>query len=268
MSLEFSNTTDLAGQKVNIAPVFAAFHSAGFSAAHWCHDWIGEPVFYSADFTEQVRQLAEHNSLRVADVHGFGGTASTGITCPDELFLALNINRAEFASRLGADIMVMHLPVRDVESPDIAVRDSIAILEALRPVCRNLGVRLAVENRPRPSHTYAFFDALFNEFDGDYLGFCYDSGHAILTEQADLIVRHSRRLIATHLHDNDGSGDQHRLPGQGKADWPSIINAMKQADYSGTVNLELHLPKDMALGKFCRQAYKTIERCWEQGSPT
>lgn len=267
MSVEFSNTTDLAGKKAVIAPIFSAFRCAGFSAVHWCHDWIGEPVFYSDAFAEQVRQLAAHNSLRVADVHGFGGTDPTGITCTDELFLALNINRAEFAARLGADILVMHLPVRNIESKDSAIPDSIAILKALRPACGDLGVRLAVENLPWPSHTYAFFEALFDEFDEDYLGFCYDSGHAILTGQADLVVRYGDRLIATHLHDNDGSDDQHRLPGKGKADWPMIVNAIKQAGYSGTVNLELHLPADMALEEFCRQAYKTIEKCWEQGGP-
>jgi sugar phosphate isomerase/epimerase len=67
------------------------------------------------------------------------------------------------------------------------------------------------------------------------------------------------------LHDNDGSSDQHRLPGEGKADWPEIVGILKGSAYRGTVNLELYLPANTDLATFCRKAYSTLEKLWAAG---
>ncbi len=261
MKPEFSITTDLAGQTRLPGPLFAAFRAASFTAVHWCQHWIGEPVFYSAEYAQQVRQLADHHGLHVADVHGYGGTDG-GITYTDELFAAMNINRAEFAARVGASVVVLHLPVQRVESVADAIDSSRARLAAIQPAFEKLGVRAAIENLPWPTHADAFFDALLGEFGPDFLGFCYDSGHAVIGNQAHLLSRHIDRLVVTHLHDNDGSSDQHRLPGEGKANWPEIIRTVKQSRYQGTLNLELKLPATAELEAFCRQAYATLAGSW------
>ena len=265
MDVEFSITTDLAGQKRNVATVFPAFRAAGFRAMHWCQDWTGEPVFYGEGFAEQVRQLADHNGLRVADIHGFSDSSSVGVEFTDELFLALNINRAQFAHHIGADCVVLHLPPRRTEDQPRAVEQSIAALKALRGNFESLGVRAAVENLHRDVHDSAFFDQVLGEFDSGYLGLCYDSGHAILHGQQGLLTRHGGRLIATHLHDNDGAGDQHRVPGEGKADWGAIVAALKACGYARTVNLEVHLPAGEDLEAFCRRCHGVIERVWRGG---
>jgi len=261
MNHEFSITTDLAGQKKLPGPLFLAFSEASFTAVHWCQDWLGEPIFYSADYAQQIRQLAEHHRLRVADVHGYGGTGD-GITYTDELFAAANINRAEFASRLGADVVVLHLPAQRLATPQEAIDSSIMLLRAIQPAFEKLGVRAAVENLPWATHVDAFFDVLLGEFSPDFLGFCYDSGHAVVSGQPHLLARHVARLLVTHLHDNDGSGDQHRLPGEGKANWLEIVGILKGATYRGTLNLELYLPANTDLGTFCRKAHSTLEKLW------
>lgn len=258
MTPEFSITTDIAGQKKLVAPVFAAFAQAGFTAVHWCQDWIGEPVFYTPDFAQQVTQLARCNGLRVADVHGYGGTAETGIALTQELYLAMNINRAQFASSVAAKTVVLHLPLFKGQGVAEAIETSIATLRSLRPAYEALGIAAAVENLPWPTHQYEFFEALFAEFPREYLGFCYDSGHAVVTGQADLIRRHIDRLAVTHLHDNDGSADQHRMPGQGKADWVMIVRTLRESSYQGTINLELNLPGGRELQEFCNEAHRNI----------
>jgi sugar phosphate isomerase/epimerase len=263
MTPTFSMTTDLAGQKADIETVLAAFGAAGFAAAHWCHDWTDEPVFYSESFAGRVRHLAEANALRVADVHGFSGTGQTGVTWTRELFAAANLNRAEFAARLGADLLVLHLPALPVPDPAKAARRAVTDVRRILPGCRKLGVRLAVENLAGPAHVPAFFDALFARFSPDELGFCYDSGHALLTGRADLVVRYADRLLATHLHDNDGREDQHLLPGEGRCDWPTILGAIKASSYAGTVNLELHLPQGADLRGFCKHALRRIGGLWD-----
>lgn len=259
----FSITTDLAGQNEDMARVFPAFGAAGFSAVHWCQDWTGQPVFYDRPFAERVGRLARANGLRVADVHGFGGTGETGIPFTDELFAAIHVNRAEFAARLGANVLVLHLPPRPHDDVDRALPDALAAVAALVPPCKPLGVRLAVENLVGPVHVPRFFDTLLAQFPPDELGFCYDSGHALLAGQADLLARYADRLIATHLHDNDGTADQHRLPGQGLCDWPTILAALDRPDYPGTVNLEVRLPEATDLADFCKTAYRTLRERWD-----
>lgn len=262
MAKEFSITTDLAGQKKLPGPLFAAFQAAGFTAVHWCQDWIGEPVFYSTDYAKQVLQLAEHTHLHVADVHGYGGPGD-GMTYTEELFAAVNINRAEFAASLGGGAVVIHLPMRREMKPTEAVESSVGLLRAIRPAFEKLGVRAAVENLPWPTHADGFLDALLVQFPPEFLGFCYDSGHAVMTNQQHLLPRHLSRLLVTHLHDNDSSSDQHNLPGQGKADWPAVIRELKSPSYLGTINLELRLPANTELEAFCRTAYETLHTLWQ-----
>jgi sugar phosphate isomerase/epimerase len=275
MKPTFSITTDLAGQKADVAPIFAAFAKGGFAAAHWCQDWVGEPVFYSAAFAQRVGGLAAGCGLRVADVHGYSGTSDTGITYSDELFAAVNVNRAEFAARVGAGVLVLHLPPHG--APKVAAGGGAAAIEEaarraadlaaeavgrLLGPCHKLGVRLAVENLTGPAYVPAFYDALFQRLGPEELGFCYDSGHALVCGQADLVVRYAGRLLATHLHDNDGTADQHRLAGEGRADWPMILGAIKRSAYAGTVNLEVHLPAGMELEAFCTLAFGRLKALW------
>ena len=164
--------------------------------------------------------------------------------------------------------VVLHLPLAKcqdagAEAIDLAVQR----LRAIRDPFEKLGVRAAIENLPWASHTQEFFDTLFAEFDAGFLGFCYDSGHAVISGQQGLLARHIDRLLVTHLHDNDGAADQHRLPGQGKADWPTIISTLKQSRYAGPVNLELNMPAGTDLGAFCGQARQILDRLWNTGNP-
>jgi sugar phosphate isomerase/epimerase len=54
-----------------------------------------------------------------------------------------------------------------------------------------------------------------------------------------LIRELGAHLIATHISDNDGSGDQHRTPGNGSIDWPEVVRALREAGYTGLFNLEI-----------------------------
>lgn len=47
------------------------------------------------------------------------------------------------------------------------------------------------------------------------------------------------RLLATHISDNDGSGDQHYIPFNGNINWKDVISALKDINYKGAFNLEI-----------------------------
>jgi len=51
------------------------------------------------------------------------------------------------------------------------------------------------------------------------------------------------RLIATHLHDNDGSGDQHRLLYSGAIDWPRLARIVAGSAYRKPITMEVLMDK-------------------------
>ncbi len=261
--MQFSITTDLTGSKEDVAAIFPAFGAAGFTAVHWCQGWNDVPVFYDAAFAQRVKGLAAASGLRVADIHGYSGPPA-GTTYTDELFLAANINRAEFAARVGADVLVLHLPLRPYEHESQAVAHSVDVAGRLIAACRPYGVKLAVENC---SHTVSYLDAVLAALPPEDVGFCYDSGHALLNRHAEIVARYADRLLATHLHDNDGVSDQHRLPGEGRVDWPMVQAALKAAHYERPWNLEVYKRPEMSLEDFCRWAYRVIESVHRTACP-
>jgi sugar phosphate isomerase/epimerase len=77
------------------------------------------------------------------------------------------------------------------------------------------------------------------------VGFTLDSGHAAVSGQRaeDVAREMGRRLALTHLHDNDGKGDQHRpagragvngsLAGPAVIEWKALIGALREIGYPG-----------------------------------
>jgi len=72
------------------------------------------------------------------------------------------------------------------------------------------------------------------------IGVVLDTGHAhIAGDLMTLPERAGRRLQSLHLHDNDGTHDQHRFPGQGTIDWPAFMDRLDRCGYEGPLLLEV-----------------------------
>jgi len=106
------------------------------------------------------------------------------------------------------------------------------------------GVTLVVENLPSGyvlesgREVFDFVEA----FDSPTVRACYDSGHANITDHpAHAIGVMAPVLGHLHLHDNDGTADQHRMPGEGSIDWGAVGDALRTACYGGPALLELAL---------------------------
>ena len=98
------------------------------------------------------------------------------------------------------------------------------------------GVTIALENLRKPE----YLDFIFQNIESDNLKFCYDSGHEnCYTPDIDLLSKYGDKLVALHLHDNDGTGDQHLLPFNGTIDWGRIMKKLKSLDYKGSLALEI-----------------------------
>ena len=71
-------------------------------------------------------------------------------------------------------------------------------------------------------------------------GFCLDIGHLILLglDPCYAMAELGDRLIALHIHDNDGVHDTHTLPYVGLCNWNRFIKGLREVGYKGTLNLE------------------------------
>jgi sugar phosphate isomerase/epimerase len=96
-------------------------------------------------------------------------------------------------------------------------------------------VNVAFENLRR----LGYLKYILSHVDSPRAGFCYDSGHHnCRTPNEDLLSQYGSRLMALHLHDNDGSDDQHRLPFDGTTDWSATMRRIAQSGYKGALALE------------------------------
>ncbi len=83
-------------------------------------------------------------------------------------------------------------------------------------------IKIAVENLPDARGSW-IADQLFNMFDSNEIGFCYDSSHENMSGPPfHLLKKHYSRLIACHLSDNHGVSDEHLVPGDGNINWREV----------------------------------------------
>lgn len=113
-----------------------------------------------------------------------------------------------------------------------------------------LGLRIAIENmgdskdaagrRRLGAAPHELLD-LLDRLNHPALGICLDTSHMNLMgyDPAKTVLDLAPYLITTHISDNDGTGDQHRIPGDGTVDWPAFMAALRQAGYDGLVDLEI-----------------------------
>ena len=60
----------------------------------------------------------------------------------------------------------------------------------------------------------------------------------------DYLQNYQDKLICLHLHDNDGTDDQHLLPYDGTVNWNLVVDILKDCNYNGPITLELYYRKD------------------------
>ncbi|MNJ38106.1 Xylose isomerase-like TIM barrel [compost metagenome] len=98
-----------------------------------------------------------------------------------------------------------------------------------------LGVNVALENLWNLSN----LAYVLEQVDSLRIGFCYDSGHHYRHYPGDdLLSMYGSRLMALHLHDNNGVYAQHGLPFDGTIDWSTTMNKIAETDYSGPIAIE------------------------------
>ncbi len=238
-----SIATDYQQGTGNPYPHLQAVAEAGFTHIHWCHQWNTDFVYATSEI-DQIQRWLGDLSLQLTDIHASAGQEKRWASVREYERLAaveLVANRMEMAARLGSDVIVLHFPgelTDKAASLDYwdPVRRS---LEALEDCSRATGVRIAFENLGAPE-SWEPIATVLSDYGSEFAGLCYDSGHGNISgDGLDQLAKHADRLLAVHLHDNDGSGDQHKLPFMGTVDWGRLVGLIAGSSYEKWVNLEV-----------------------------
>lgn len=225
-----------------IEPRLELIAEMGFTHVHWTEHW-NRDFLYEDFYITGVEAALKRTGVRLLDLHNAETpNASPSAAEEDARWRGVRLlkNRIRFAAALGADAVVVHPGPFEVTDPQVFARRWEHLersLSAVAPLCEEVRVKVALENMARPMPQ--IFRAILEKFSDEVVGFCFDSGHALIAQEPELIESFSDRLCALHLHDNDGVEDQHAMPGSGRVDFARIIRALNTCSYAKPLNFEL-----------------------------
>lgn len=209
--------------------------------------------------TRSAAQLAEWLSDLRLDLHSMhapivgairGGqwVGSFSIASGDETRRKAAVAEAAAALRVATTIpftyLVVHLGVPDEQKapandnqPDAARRS----VEELAVLASEVNVQLALEVMPNVlSSASSICHLIEDQLDGIDAGICLDYGHAnLMGDLNDAIETVGGHLVTTHVHDNDGRRDDHRVPFAGRIDWDAAIMETQKIGYDGMLMFEV-----------------------------
>jgi sugar phosphate isomerase/epimerase len=213
---------------------------AGFSVFQWTHHW-NRDFLYGDSEIRHIVDLKDSLGLSLRDVHGAVGPEKSWFSELEYQRIAgveLVRNRISLCAALDGSVLVMHVP-RFI--PENAKRWSQLrkSLDELEPRCREKSIRIAVENMRQDD--FRGIEELLESYSPEFLGLCYDSGHGnIGNDGPGHLEKISDRLLAVHLHDNDGFDDQHRPLFTGTVDWERLASILAESTYEGYLTVEVH----------------------------
>ena len=142
----------------------------------------------------------------------------------------------------GIDVVNLHPdPSGAVGREEATARNAAAVAD-LAADAADRGVRLMIENLGRNFGEPADLRPIFAV--APAVAFHLDVGHANIGDgpnrTAAFLQAFGDRLAHVHVHDNDGTADQHLPLGEGTIDWPAIVEELRHSGYDGTVTIEVH----------------------------
>lgn len=137
----------------------------------------------------------------------------------------------EMAAALGAGCIVFHSGYEKWKyglKPEIWLKQSLLTWDEILKQTRKAGIRVAIENIFEDSPDN--LSMLMKEIGSPDFGICFDTGHFNMFSKStigiwlDLLKDY---IIELHIHDNDGSADQHKPLGDGSFPFGLLFDALK-----------------------------------------
>lgn len=178
------------------------------------------------------------------------GLLQADVASPDVECRSTDIERIEkhidISSRLGVKVVVLHpggkRTAETRSERERITRDNVEAFRRLGDFAGERSMQIGLENLMRRGVTtaYEMLD-LLAAIDRPNIGVTLDTSHAnaMGLDIPTMINELGSVLIATHISDNDGSGDQHKIPGHGLVDWPPVSSVLSETGYDGLLNFEI-----------------------------
>jgi sugar phosphate isomerase/epimerase len=237
-----SITSDYVQSTGDPEPYLRRIAEAGFTHVHWCYHWFSD-FQYSPYEVAQIARWMDEFGLAVLNIHASSGLEKVWGDLREYVRLSgveLVMNRIQMAADLHSDVVILHIPEppKGHNSPDSEfARQCFRSMDTLTQFARSRNVRIALENMSWDD--YVLLDAMFSRYSPDVLGLCFDCGHANMgTVGIRELELRKERLLAVHLHDNDGKNDQHKIPFTGTIDWGYLMKIIAASPYRAGINLE------------------------------
>ena len=225
------------GYKATLSDRLKAVARAGFTSTAL---WFGkeEESFSDGTLGEMVK-LANEFGLFVDNVHApFDDCNLIWSNDPLERKSIFNCyqDSIRFCANHGISNVVIH--ISKGEDPHPMCDSGLELLSQLLRMAEKEDVTIAIENTRIP----AYFDFVFSNLESKNLGFCYDSSHDALygCPSLEILKKWGQFLVTLHLSDNQGTADDHWLPGKGIVKWDELIALLKKFKYSGNIILEVY----------------------------
>lgn len=273
IGVQTGGVTDVIGQ----AAGYAAIAQAGFTAIDWNidHALFGHVLLEMAktgDFTgkciferpleEVIAHYAEElalirkNGLSIAQAHAPFPAYFPGHPEVLEYMIGIYCRAIELCDYAGCPNLVIHgISLADSDrgnTPADIERLNWHLYESLIPTLLRCNVTVCLENLftwdtnavegvcSDIHEAIAFVDGLNEKAGREVFGFCVDTGHLHLLRKnfRTFIPALGKRIKALHIHDNNGSSDQHMAPFTGTIPWAALCDALKEAGYEGDLGFE------------------------------
>ena len=271
------STTNLIIDKNSIEKNFALLKKAGFGAVDLSFDAIftrtggklkkntfEKSKVYELDdksfneYIDCIKTSAEKNGIKIGQCHApFPSYIFNAQQETNEYIISIIKRTIAAAGYLGCPYIVIHpicFPYGSVDTQEKIFNFNVEYytqfideLKKHNVVCCLENMWIEYKNKIMDStcndfqEVNRYIEVLNEKAGGEYFGFCLDTGHAVLTS-ANLrfaIRTLGKNLKALHLHEVDGTKDNHTMPFTlGAVDWDLIMSELKANNYSGTLNFE------------------------------
>ncbi len=267
ISVQTSGWLNPMGGEANADNAFKFIKDCGFEAVDYNIDthlgWAMINKSEKGDFyTKSLEELLEYYAP-AKEAMQKNGIAGAQAHAPFPLFRRTDAEYSEFLMEtmekcvaicdfLGIPAIVAH-PCTYLDK-DQEREVNLAMYRRMMQFAGKYNVKICLENMwaNRAGHimngacataeeTVWYIDKLNAEAGSDMFGYCFDLGHANLSNMhiREFLRTLGNRLTVLHLHDNDAIHDQHFAPmTQRKTDWEGLILGLRDINYRGAINFE------------------------------
>lgn len=234
---------------------FSVMKKAGFDYADYflTGELEGKSEEEALRAVEREKRLADEAGVTIRQTHG------PWIFPPRDNTEARRNARAEIMKRslrhcaaLGCKYWVIH-PVFPFGCVDIGHEEeskeiNLRFFRTLLPYAKKLGITICFENMPFLKHSFATPEKtleFIREINDENFKFCLDTGHCAVfgISPAEAARAAGKDLAVIHVHDNDGTSDNHDVPFSGVIDWADFYAALNEIGFDGIFSLEASVKK-------------------------